>query len=133
MSIAQQRPKVMEKRLSLAKKLSKKNGGKIPNPNKLIQMGHGGLYRYMLRNSKFFENFEVDKAVDMDRRTGTTYNISIREEHIRTAQRLAKRNGGKIPDAEWLQEHSYTSFVAYMRTYPHVFLNRKGLTAKKRV
>ena len=133
MSIAQQRPKVVEKRLSLANKLADKNDGKIPNPNKLILMGHGGLYRYMLRNPELFENFEVDKAVETDKKTKNTYNISIRKEHVKTAQKLAKRNGGKIPEVEWLQEHGHTSLLAYMRTYPHVFLNcMKGLTAKRK-
>jgi len=115
------RPNVMNRRLKLAKELARKNGGKLPNPWKMIQQGHGGLYRYIRRHPVEFKKFIVEEAVIKAHKNKGKFNISIREEHIKTAQNLAKANGGVIPNSRWLIKHGYTRLASYLRTYPHIF------------
>lgn len=117
------RPNVMEKRLKLAQKLACKNGGKLPNPWKMIQQGHGGLYRYIQRHSKEFKQFKIEKAVGKERTKNgrISFNISIREEHLKTARQLAQKNGGTLQDGGWLMQQGYTRLASYIKTYPHVF------------
>lgn len=118
------RPKVMEKRLKLAEELTENNGGKLPNPWKMIQQGHGGLYRYTLRHKKEFSHFKVEEAVGKDEKNGRShFNVAIRDEHLRTARKLAQNNGGVLQDTEWLAERGFTRLASYVKTYPHVFKN----------
>lgn len=134
------RPRVMAKRLKLAEKLAKNNGGKLPNPWKMIQQGHNGLYRYIHRHQEAFEHFEVEDAVDREptKRNGEgSFNIAIREEHLETARQLAKKNDGVLQDVSWLMRHGYTRLASYIKTYPYVFVHlngkpKRGLTHKKK-
>lgn len=134
------RPRVKEKNLAQARTLAKRNGGKLPNPWKMIQQGYGGLYRYMLRHPKFFEEFEVESAVGQEKvgRNNITFNVAIRQEHIATAMEL-KRRLGHMPDEKWLAKKGYTRLAAYQRVRPEVFAklpdpkkNGKAKPAKKR-
>lgn len=132
------RPNVMARRLKLAEELSKKNGGKLPNPWKLIQQGHVGLYRYIHRHPKEFKHFEVENAVGKEKTKNkiTNFNIAIREEHLSTVTLLASKNNGVIPELKWLMLHGYTRLASYMKIYPKVFTcfqtePESGLTYKK--
>lgn len=134
------RPNVMEKRLKLARRMADKNRGKLPNPWKMIQQGHGGLYRYIQRHPEEFSHFEFEEAVGKERTTQNGrggFNVSIREEHLKTARQLARKNKGVLQDWGWLMEHGYTRLASYSKTYPYVFVNiaptpkKRGLTHKK--
>ncbi len=132
------RPKVMEKRQKLAQKLSDKNGGKLPNPWKMIQQGHGGLYRYIQRHQKEFSQFEVEKAVGKEKENGRAhFNVGIREEHLSQARQLARKNRGVLQDPKWLNQHGYTRLASYIKTYPKVFIplykKKRSLTYRKKV
>ena len=140
------RPKVMAKRLKLAKKLAKRNGGKLPNPWKMIQQGQSGLYRYISRHPKEFEHFEVEDAVkkesklfarsteELKEKLRGKFNVAIRKEHIKKARQLARKNDGVLPDISWLMQHGYTRLASYMKTYPYVFIfdekPKNGITNK---
>lgn len=128
------RPKVMEKRLKLARKLEIENGGKLPNPWKMIQQGHGGLYRYIQRHPTEFSQFTIEEAVGKEQieenRRGN-FNISIREEHFKNAQQLARKNNGVLQDISWLMQHGHTRLASYMKTYPHVFVNLEEVPKSK--
>lgn len=134
------RPKVMARRLKLAEKLAKNNGGKLPNPWKMIQQGQSGLYRYIHRHPKAFEHFEVEDAVEPEptKRNGEgSFNIAIREEHLKKARQLASKNNGVLQDSAWLIRHGHTRLASYAKTYPYVFVRlhgkqKNGLTHKKR-
>jgi len=116
------RPNVMGKRLKLAQKLAEENGGKLPNPWKMIQQGHGGLYRYIQRHPKEFGHFAIEEAVAQDNQNGhNNFNVSIREEHLTVARQLAQTNDGVLQDIRWLIQHGYTRLASYIKTYPHVF------------
>ncbi len=123
------RPKVMAKQLKLAGQLAKKNGGKLPNPWKMIQQGQSGLYRYMHRHPEAFKHFEVENAVEPEptKRNGEgSFNIAIREEHLEKARELAHQNDGVLQDAGWLIRHGYTRLASYLKTYPYVFVHLDG-------
>lgn len=113
------RPNTLKKRLKLAQKLANKNGGRLPYPWKMIQQGHGGLYRYMRRNRKEFTHFNVEKAVGTERLGN--FNVAIRKEHLAHAAQLARKNEGILPDLHWLIRHGCTRLASYVKTYPHVF------------
>jgi len=125
--------KIMNKQLKLAETLSKKNGGKLPNPQKMIQQGYGGLYRYINRNPKRFNHMPVEQVVGKEhsKETGhVQYNVSIRNEHIQQAKKLARQNRGVLQTPKWLIENGYTRLASYVKTYPHVFVKNK-LTHRK--
>lgn len=119
------RPKVMEKRLKLARKLERENGGKLPNPWKMIQQGHGGLYRYIQRHPTVFSQFAIEEAVgkEEEKNGRGNFNISIREEHLKNARQLARKNNGILQDINWLMQHGHTRLASYVKTYPCVFAN----------
>jgi len=125
------RPKVMKRNLEEARQIAKANGGKLPNPWKLIQMGHGGLYRYIKRHPKSFSKFKFEQVIGVDRKRKTAFSMSIRDEHIKTATKLAKRHKG-LPDFSWLNANGYSRLAAYIRAYPEVFSSLNGTTASKR-
>ncbi len=112
------RPNVMDRNLRLAKRISERNGGKLPNPWALIQLDYGSLYRYIKRHPKEFAHFKVDVAVG--HKKNGTFNVSIRRKHLITAQQLAKSHG-VIPPPRWLNSHGYSRLASYMRVYPEVF------------
>lgn len=130
------RPRVMAKRLKLAEQLAKKNGGKLPNPWKMIQQGQSGLYRYIHRHPKAFEHFEVEDAVEPTKRSGEgNFNIAIRKEHLKKARQLASKNNGVFQNSSWLIQHGHTRLASYAKTYPYVFAHlngkqKRGLTHK---
>ncbi|MHA2279590.1 MAG: hypothetical protein ACXAC5_01680 [Promethearchaeota archaeon] len=101
----------------------------MPNPWRMIQMGYGGLYRYMKRHPNAFKKFKFAKAIGVDKKgeNRQTYNCGIREEHKQTALELSKTHDG-IPDASWLNANGYSRLAAYIRAYPAVF---KGLNKTK--
>ena len=115
------RPKAMKQRLKLAQELTDKNGGQLPNPWKMIQQGHSGLYRYIQRHPKEFDHFQLEKAVQEE--NGSNFNISIREKHLKKARQLARKNEGVLQDPSWLIQHGYTRLASYLKTYPHVFVD----------
>lgn len=128
------RPNVMKKRLALARRLANKNSGRLPNPWKMIQLGHSGLYRYIQRHPREFGHFKIEKAVGINGRAH--FNVAIREEHLEQARQLATKNGGVLQDAKWLIQKGYTRLASYIKTYPRVFrdLNKspkKSLTYRK--
>lgn len=128
------RPNVMEKRLRLATELAKSNGGKLPNPWKMIQQGYGGLYRYIQRHPKEFKRFEVEEAVGQEKskRNGhIKFNVAIREEHLETARGLICKNRGVLQNTSWLMQHGHTRLASYIKTYPHVFVHLDQKPAKK--
>ena len=131
----------MAKRLKLAEKLAKSNGGKLPNPWKMIQQGHSGLYRYIHRHAEAFEHFDIEDAVEREptKRNGEgSFNVAIREEHLKKARQLASKNNGALQDVNWLMRHGYTRLASYIKTYPYVFIpednkkQKRGLTHKKK-
>jgi hypothetical protein len=122
------RPRVMERNLRAAEKLARKNGGKLPNPWRMIQMGHGGLYRYIKRHPKAFSKFSFDQVLAVDRKRKTTFSVSVRDEHLATAEKLTKRHK-RLPDFSWLNANGYSRLAAYIRAYPEVF---KSLDKKKK-
>jgi len=124
----------MKKNLELAEKISKANNGKLPNPWKLIQMGHGGLYIYIKRHPKAFERFCYEQVLGVDRKRRTTFSMSVRDGHVKTATELSKKHTG-LPDFSWLNANGHSRLVAYIRAYPEVFagINPNGTPkAKKR-
>lgn len=118
------RPNVMAKRLKHAEELAVKNGGKLPNPWKMIQQGHSGLYRYIHRHPGAFKHFEVEDAVEPEptkRKGEGSFNIAIREEHLRKARQLASKNNEVFQGTGWLIRHGHTRLASYVKTYPYVF------------
>jgi hypothetical protein len=109
----------MERRMKLATEMSEQNGGKLPNPQKMIQQGHGGLYRYIQRHPKEFGHFAVEEAVG--RENNGNFNVGIRNEHLTAARKLIKEHG-MLPDATWLARRGYTRLASYMKIYPDVFV-----------
>lgn len=116
------RPNVLKRNMELAEALAKENGGNLPNPWSLIQMGHAGLYRYILRHPTHFRRFTFDSAVGREGgREKTTFNLGIRQTHLETAASLAKQNRGKLPPIRTLSQRGFTKLLSYMRTYPDLF------------
>lgn len=127
------RPNVMQKRLRLAQRLADANGGKLPNPWKMIQQGHGGLYRYIQRHPDEFSHLGVEEAVEKEEKNGkNNFNVAIREEHLENAQQLAQKNGGVLQDTSWLTQHGHTRLASYVKTYPYVFVNLRTPKAEKK-
>lgn len=113
------RPRVIERRISLAKQLANKNGGKLPSPWKLIQMGHEGLYRYMLRNSGLFTEIQRESVITR-KRDVPSINETIKDKHLETIKKLIAKHGS-LPDSKWLSEHGHNKLVAYMKNHPDAF------------
>lgn len=111
------RPNVLARNLHLASQLADENGV-LPNPNRLIRMGYEGLYRYILRHSEKFVDFEYREAVET--RGDTTFNIKIRSKHLFSARKLIQEYG-VLPPVKWLGDHGFTKLASYMRIYPAVF------------
>jgi hypothetical protein len=123
----------MSKNLREAEKLAEQEGGVLPNPWRMIQMGHGGLYRYITRHRGAFKKFKFATAIGVDGKgkNKRTFNRAIREEHIETANNLARRHKG-VPDSFWLNANGYSRLAAYIRRYPAVFKNLDGKSPKKK-
>jgi len=125
------RPNVMQKNLHEVEKLSHNNGGKLPNPWRMIQMGYGSLYRYIKRHPSVFKRFTFDTAVGTSKGRKTSFNVAIRKEHLCTAQKLTRIHQ-KLPDPAWLNANGYSRLAAYMRTYPEVFSNINSKKKKQK-
>ncbi len=115
------RPKALAKNLGMAGRIAKRNGGKLPNPWKLIEMGHGSLYQYIGRHRKHFAHLKFDQAVQTEASAANQFNVAIRQEHLKLAKKLAKQNHGMLPRMRWLTDHGYTRLVSYVRVYPQLF------------
>jgi superfamily II DNA or RNA helicase len=92
-----------------AEKLAKKNGGKVPNPTWLKNNGYGNLYGCMYRNPESFSHLK---------------KVSLRathKDHIKTAEKLIKENGGKIPSNTWLNKNGYNAFAQYFNNHSELF------------
>ena len=122
------RPRVLARNLKLADNLAADNGGVLPNPWRMIQMGHGGLYRYILRHPKKFDHFDYQEAVG-GQDDDATFNIGIRQEHLKTAETLVAKKG-ELPSTKWLGANGYSKLVSYMRIHPSVFSDLKGRNGK---
>lgn len=120
------RPRVLARRLKLAKELAQENGGVLPNPWRMIQEGHGSLYRYIYRHPEEFDKFEYQDVVGGTNKT--TFNIGIREKHLRTARNLLRIHD-KLPAIKWLNDNGFTPLASYMRIHPDVF---NGLSTSKK-
>ncbi len=117
------RPRVLTRNLQLANTLAEHNGGVLPNPNRMIKMGHEGLYRYILRHPDYFEKFDYQEAVGIQD-DDATFNIGIRQQHLETADGLIKKQG-KLPSPKWLAVNGFSKLASYMRIHPEVFGNLK--------
>lgn len=129
------RPKVLKKRLAEAEKLIENNGGKLPHPSKMIEDGHGTLYRYIQRNPDHFSHFERERAIDFDGHEDAArprYYVSIREQHLETARILRKAHGGKLPSTRWMVDNGHTRLASYIKAYPHRFPATEKPVRKKR-
>lgn len=126
------REKSLIKNQKLAKTLAKKNGGKLPSVWRLVQLGHSSLYKYMRRHPKEFANVEIEFGVktEISGNKKINYNVAIRKEHLQTAKILTRRNRGKFPSHQWLQDHEYTRLAEYSRKFPKLFLNTVKKSAK---
>ena len=105
---------------------SKNNNGELPNPWKMIQQGHGGLYRYIQRHQQEFKHLNVEKAVGKEpnkQNKMINFNVAIREEHIKKARRLALKNNGVLQDPNWLRKNGHTRLASYVKIYPNVFVD----------
>ncbi len=102
-----------------ARLLAQENGGKVPSLSRLIEMGYPRLSRYIYGHPEFFKRFRREKG----KKNKTA------KEHIRNAEKLARKHG-KLPSSGIiLKEHGWALYV-FMRRNSALFahIRRKGHT-----
>ena len=110
------RPKTLNRYLELARKISAANGGRLPNPWKIIQLGYWSFYKYMRRHPDLFSDFELQKVIVFSK--NSAYNENIRKDHVQTAVALLQANGEESLTPKWLKRNGYSKLAAYFRLHP---------------
>jgi hypothetical protein len=95
--------------VATAEKLAKKNGGKIPNSKWLTSNGYNWLHHRITHRPDLFKHLTQVKLVRSE------------EECVATAEKLAKKNGGKIPPMSWLIRNQYEWLYSRVKNHPHLF------------
>jgi hypothetical protein len=85
----------VDNRVIIAEKLAKNNGGKLPTATWLLSNGYDDVYHNMITYKKKFAHI---KRETIRRPLNKT---------IKTAEKLAKDNGGKLPPTTWLAKNGY--------------------------
>jgi hypothetical protein len=109
----------------VAEKLAKENGGVIPNGGWLRHNNYAGLYQAMIKNPSAFIHFKQES------KKGKTT-----EQWVPVAEKLAKENGGVIPNRGWLKHNGYIGLYEAMKKKPQTFSHlkqesKKGKTAEQ--
>ena len=111
--------------IKTAEELAKKNGGILQNKTWLRDNGHRNVERCM----NFYP--EVFKHIKQNKKQKTI------EEHVKTAEELAKKNDGVLQNSFWLQKNGYNRLDGCMRKHPeafkHIKQNKKQKTIEEHI
>jgi len=100
--------KIKRRQVALAERLSSRTGY-LRSSRSLREDGYNKLDTYMRRHPEFFEH--IPQLQDM----------STPEEHIESAERLARENGGTLPGPWTIIEETGWALYQYMRRNPSLF------------
>lgn len=106
--------KIKCRQIALAKKLAQCNGGVLPSGTQLGNCGYGDLVSYMRRHPRFFEDIPQ------------TPNKNTPEEHVKTAETLARKNGGSLPGPWTIVQENGWALYQYMRRNRSLFSHIPG-------
>ena len=91
--------------VSIAEDMAKKNGGMLPNPQALIDMGFWALYQQMRRRPELFAHIK---------RTAKPRPKHRSEAWVQLAEKLASQHHGVLPSPKWLCDHNFRGLYAYI-------------------
>lgn len=106
---------------STAEKLAKENGGILPSGKWLKNNGYSGLKKAIYKYPDQFRSFKQEKL-----------QKSIKD-HIKTAEKLAKENGGTLQCGNWLKTNGYSGLNFVMGKYPDEFKHIKQEKKRKKL
>jgi len=106
--------KVRKRRVALAKRLARGNGGILPTVTWLASHGYSGLLSYIGKYPEFFQDIPRE-----------THNKSP-EEHVAAAEALARKYGGKLPGGWTIVNESGWALYRFMRRNHKLFAHIKG-------
>ena len=105
-----------EKWIPVAERLAKENGGILPNSSWLTRNGHIALYGAMRRRPELFNH--IEQANDR----------MLPHQWVPVAERLAKKNGGTLPNPAWLRDNGHNGLYQAIRNHSSLFAHiEKGL------
>lgn len=112
--------KAFERHWSTAKKISKKNGGKLPSNQWLEDNGYHSLCMYMYRHKDLFSRFVKEKEVSTPRHRKTIdKNLKLKDSlRLREALLWVNMNGGfprSDPRNTDRVAHRHYTFLAQLR------------------
>jgi hypothetical protein len=110
--------KSMPEWVSVAVRLSQEHGGVLPCVGWLASNGYGGLQSAMRNHPEAFEHIVQDKPYS--ERKSKFDNLSV-------AKKLAKDNGGVLPNVGWLRRNGYMDVYQSIRKYPDLFSGIKRM------
>lgn len=99
----------VDKHLKTALRLADENDGILYSEAWLRKHGHNDLTRAIYRHPEIFKDIPQEKE-------HKTYS-----EHLETAIRLAKENGGILPYGRWLKNNGYNDLYSYIAILPKLF------------
>lgn len=97
-----EKPKTLEEWRLIAMSLASNNNGRVPSNSWLVSNGYAALNHVMRRNPEAFDGMDQDKL----RKTI--------DDHVRDAERIAARNGGRLRSHAWLRTNGYASLSQFI-------------------
>ena len=97
-----------------AEELAKKNGGILQSKTWLVKNRYNSLIRWMKKRPEFF------KHIKQEWNGGREI-----EEHVKTAEELAKKNNGVLKNSIWLVKNGYSGLDTCIRKHPESFRHIK--------
>ena len=99
-----------EEWVPIAERLAEENGGTLPYPAQLQKSGFYGLKCALAKHPKLFAH------VPQESKRGR-----VPDEWVPIADRLAEKNGGKLPNHGWLQKNNYRGLSQVLYKLPDLF------------
>jgi hypothetical protein len=108
--------KAINRQVTLAKKLARRNKGRLPTVTWLMEHGYTKLLSCIWKHPKFFEEIPREK------------NRKTRKDHVRAAEELAERYKGKLPGGSTVVSEAGWALYKFMRRNPSFFVHIPGAT-----
>ncbi len=102
--------KSLEESVAKAKEMAKANGGKLQNSRWLRDNGHWDIVKAMQNHPDAFE------GIDQERK------YKPLEETVIKTRELAKANGGKLQNYQWLNDNGHHDVYHAMQKHPEAFV-----------
>jgi hypothetical protein len=94
---------------AIADQLAAQNDGVLPTCKWLCANSYKGVYATLLTHPHLFVHLPRERMVKHP------------EEYVPIAEALAQKNGGRVPNAGWLQRNHHQGTYTAMRVHPELF------------